>query len=222
MAGRVTWQALWLPGAFLDGGRRPPVWAAVLGGAAIGLFWGAVARVFMRLISERPHALDSLDGVTVGGTAFILLTFALTGAAAGLAFAALRREWPRWIQYSLRALVAVPAVPIVGQGATNAASLPLGALVWPVPLLVMLAVTRVGWPRIIRGGLLIVALAALLVVSREFMSESPLSASRSATIVPFLAWLAYGQYLVLRVCLEPVVRPQRVTGVSLSAAPTIS
>ena len=79
-----------------------------------------------------------------------------------------------------------------------------------------------GWPRIIRGGLLIVALAVLLVVSREFMSESPLSASRSATIVPFLAWLAYGQYLVLRVCLEPVVRPQRVTGVSLSAAPTIS
>ena len=216
----MMWQALWLPGTFRNGGARRPVRAAVLGGAATGLLWGAVARVFMRLISRRPE-IATLDGISVEGTGDILVAFGLTGACAGLAFAALRRGW-RWrIQYSLRALV---AVPIIFVSVVQAASLPLGVLVLPAPLLVMLAVTRVRWPRIIRGVLLIVALAALLVVSREFMGDpfAPPSGLRSAAIVPFLAWLIYGQSLVLRVCLEPVARPQPVAGVRLSAAPTTS
>ena len=208
----MLWQALWLPGTFLNAGARPPIWAAVLSGAATGIFWGAVARVFMRLISEGPR-------FSVSGTATILIIFTLAGAFAGLAFAALRRRWRWWLQYPLRALAfAVTSLLVVFQ----VGALTLGVLWLPAPLLVVLGVTRVTWPWIVRGVLLIVALAALLVVSREFMGDSRLSGLRSAAIVPFLAWLAYGESLVLRVCLEPVARPQPVAGLSLSAAPTTS
>ena len=93
----MRWRALWLPGTFLDAGGRPPVWAAVLGGAGIGLGWGAVARIFMRLISDDPE-------FTVSGTAFILVVFTLAGAFAGLAFAARRCGWRQRRLYLPRTL----------------------------------------------------------------------------------------------------------------------
>ena len=68
--------------------------------------------------------------------------------------------------------------------------------------------------------IVVVVIAALLLVSAEFMSDSGLSGLRSAAIVPFLAWLVYGNALVLRVCLEPVARPEPVADFKPSAAST--
>ena len=39
----MTWHLLWPPGSFLNVDGRPPVWAALLGGAGAGLLWGVVA-----------------------------------------------------------------------------------------------------------------------------------------------------------------------------------
>ena len=46
--------------------RHPAVWAAILGGAGLGLVWGIAARIWMRLLSTKPV-------FTVTGTAAILL-----------------------------------------------------------------------------------------------------------------------------------------------------
>jgi len=45
-----------LPAMPLDATERhPPVWTAVLGGAGLGLGWGIVARLWMRLITTTPE-----------------------------------------------------------------------------------------------------------------------------------------------------------------------
>ncbi|MCZ6544704.1 MAG: hypothetical protein O6913_03240 [Chloroflexi bacterium] len=207
----MTWHSLWLPSTFPNNGDRPPVWAAVLIGAAIGFLWGAIARVFMRLIAEDPE-------FSVEGTAGILLGLAFAGGFAGLAFAAQRRGWRRWRQVLLRALAFAVLLVIGGMG--QVAALTLGVFLVPAPLLVLLGVTRVGWPRIVRAALLIATLGPLVIVSSEFISDSRLSGLRSAAIVPFLAWLVYGNALVLRLCLEPVARPKPAAGVSTFATPT--
>ena len=182
----MLWRALWLPGTFLDTGGRPPVWAAVLGGAGIGLGWGAVARVFMRLISDDPE-------FTVPGTAFILAAFTVAGAFAGLAFAARRRGWRQRRVHLLRTLALVAVIPL----SAGAGSVLL------ISLMATLGVTRNGWPRIARGVLLAVSLVLLLGRGDRFMEHTDLPALREAVVFPFLAWLVYGEFLALRVGLEP-------------------
>src|SRR4051794_33298682 len=88
-----------LPRMHLDATvHRPPVWAAVLCGASLGLIWGIAARIWMRLISTQP-------GFSIPGTAAILLIATLFGTFVGLAFAARQRGWQRWGHYLPRGLV---------------------------------------------------------------------------------------------------------------------
>jgi hypothetical protein len=82
----------------------PRVWAAVLGGAGLGLMWGIAARLWMRLISTQPE-------FSIPGTAAILIITTLFGACAGLAFAARRRGWRRWGHYVPRGLAVMFFLP---------------------------------------------------------------------------------------------------------------
>ena len=84
--------------------QTPAVWAAVLGGAGLGLLWGSVARIWMRLISTQPE-------FSIPGTAAILIIATLFGTFVGLAFAARRRGWRRWGHYVPRSLVVIFFIP---------------------------------------------------------------------------------------------------------------
>ncbi|MGQ0605026.1 MAG: hypothetical protein ACT4QE_25380, partial [Anaerolineales bacterium] len=98
-------QALQLPIMRLDGSeRRPSVWAAILGGAGLGLLWGIAARIWMRLISTQPE-------FSVFGTMAILIISTVFGAWVGLAFAARRRGWRRWGHYLPRSLMVAFFIP---------------------------------------------------------------------------------------------------------------
>ena len=181
-------QAMWPTSQFLDTGSRTPIWAAVLGGAGIGLAWGIVARILMRLIADDPE-------FTVSGTTLILAIFTNAGAFAGLAFGARRRGWRSWRVYLPRALAVAAIVPL-GPGAA--------VFTLPVPYLAALGVARNEWPRLARGTLLVVALGGMVVLSVLLAAdvEAPI---RAAIVVPLLVWIVYGEFLVVRVGLEPAV-----------------
>lgn len=120
---------------------HPPVWAAVLGGAGLGLVWGIAARIWMRLIATQP-AFSPL------GTAAILLIATVFGAWAGFAFAARRRGWPRWGHYLPRSLVVAFFIPFGIAGGL------------PLMLTVLLATLAVTHTAVI--GLWVVAVLTLL------------------------------------------------------------
>jgi hypothetical protein len=83
---------------------HPAVWAAVLSGAGLGLVWGIVARLWMRLIATTPE-------FSMPGTAAILIITTVFGAWVGLAYAARRRGWRGWRHYVPRCLVVVFFLP---------------------------------------------------------------------------------------------------------------
>jgi hypothetical protein len=92
-------QVLRLPTMHLDAtALHPSVWAAVLGGAGLGLAWGIAARIWMRLIATTPE-------FSIAGTAAILIITTVFGASVGLAYAARRRGWRGWRHYAPRALI---------------------------------------------------------------------------------------------------------------------
>ena len=84
--------------------RHPAVWAAVLSAAGLGLAWGIVARLWMRLIATAPE-------FSMPGTAAILMITTVFGAWVGLAYAARRRGWRSWHHYVPRSLVVVSFLP---------------------------------------------------------------------------------------------------------------
>lgn len=84
--------------------HHPPVWAAVLSGAGLGLVWGIAARLWMRLIATTPE-------FSIPGTAGILVITTVFGAWAGLAFAARRRGWRKWAHYVPRGFVVIFFIP---------------------------------------------------------------------------------------------------------------
>lgn len=98
-------QVFRLPTMNLDATEQyPPVWIAVLGGAGLGLVWGIVARLWMRLISSNPE-------FSISGTVGILVIATVFGAWTGFAYAARRRGWRRWGHYVPRSLVVVFFIP---------------------------------------------------------------------------------------------------------------
>ena len=143
----MRWHLLWLPGSFLNSDGRPPVWAAVLGGAGGALLWGVVARFGMRAISADPE-------FSVEGTAFILGAFTQAGAFAGLAFAARRRHWRRWHLYIPRTLSVLAVIPLGS-----------GSAVIAVAVFAVLGVARRDWPVALRFVFVVLALAGTALAS---------------------------------------------------------
>lgn len=98
--------------------RRASVVRWLAGGLAAGLAWGAVARLWMRFISDDP-------GFTWGGTLFILGVTGLAGLALGLAELLRRRHADAW-----RLAAVVPAVLMfAGAGMVMAPTAVLGGMV---------------------------------------------------------------------------------------------
>ncbi len=181
----MRWHLLWLPGSFLNSDGRPPVWAVVLGGAAAGLLWGVVARLGMRAISA-DHEFS------VEGTAFIIGAFTQAGAFAGLAFAARRRDWRRWRLYVPRTLAVLAVIPL-GSGSS----------VIIVAVLAALAVARRDWPEVLRFVFVALALAGLLSQIARRVTDPDRTILQAALVLPLILWVVWGEFLALRVVLEP-------------------
>jgi hypothetical protein len=148
--------------------RYPAVWAAILGGAGLGLVWGIAARIWMRLISTKPE-------FTISGTAAILVIAMVFGAFVGFAFAARRRGWRRWGHYLPRGLVVAFFVPFGGFG---------GAPLMLTVLLATLAVTRTAMV----GLWVLAVLAILLVVGTDIGVPAIVAVIASAGAVALTTW----------------------------------
>jgi hypothetical protein len=149
--------------------RRLQAWAAMLTGAAMGLAWGAIARIWMRLIATNPE-------FSVGGTAIILAIPTLFGTCAGLALVARRRGWTGWRHYLPRTLTVIFFIPFGFAGGG------------PLMLTVLLATLAVTWPAAPRAvtaavALLIVAVTAAL--GQTLVAAVPLV----ALTLTYAAWI---------------------------------
>jgi len=162
-------RVLRLPRMHLDSiGGHPPVWAAVLGGAGLGLMWGSAARIWMRLISTQPE-------FTIPGTVAILMIAGLFGACVGLAFAARRRGWLGWGHYVPRGLVVTFFLPFGIAG-----GMPLMLTV----LLVSLAASHTAAV----GLWVLAALAILLLVATDIDIPAIVAVIPSVGAVALTAW----------------------------------
>lgn len=92
---------------------------AAAAGFALGLAWGAAARVWMRLISSDPEFSWS-------GTGFILGSTAVCGLAFGILYGVRGAGRSRW----WRLLAVVCLVDVAGPGMVFIPALLLGGLVW--------------------------------------------------------------------------------------------
>ena len=154
--------------------RHPPVWAALLGGAGLGLVWGIAARIWMRLISTQPE-------FSIPGTAAILIIATVFGTCVGFAFAARGRGWRRWGHYVPRSLVVTFFLPFGIAG-----GMPLMLTV----LLVTLAVTQ----HAVVGLWVLAALAVLLVLATDIDIPAIVAILTPAGAVAVTMW----QWIVSR------------------------
>ena len=170
----------WFPRELLDArDQRAHVWRALGVGAGLGLAWGIVARIWMRLISTNPE-------ISVSGTTIILVVATVFGACAGLAYAARRGGWPRWAHYLCRVLVVLTFIPFGGGGG--------GPLMLTV-LLATVGLTQTGWPRFLRAIPLLLAVAGVVFVSWEIVKDNP--RILAALYVLFYPLLLYPLYVGL-------------------------
>jgi hypothetical protein len=99
------------------GTRAIPAWRIIAAGAVLGLTWGILARVWMRLISTNPE-------FTWSGTLFILCLATVAGTSLATV-ETLRRRGTGWWRH----LLAIPALILfAGQGALMAPTAFLGGL----------------------------------------------------------------------------------------------
>ncbi len=154
-------------------------------GAGLGLVWGAVARVFMRLLTTAPSFSWS-------GTLFILGLAAVAGACLGLVHAARVAERSGWWR-----LAALPALMLfAGPG-------------------MLLAPAAIGMAMVLRGGRVVRVVGAVVVtgspliavLSGEAIEVAPTQLVGVALMVLSAAPLGWGVAEV--VC--PWRRPRRVT-----------
>lgn len=158
-----------LPRMYLDStDQPPPVWAAALCGASLGLIWGIAARIWMRLIATQPE-------FSLPGTAAILLIATLFGIFVGLAFAARRHGWQRWGHYGARGLVVLFFLPFGIAG-----GMPLMLTV----LVMTLAVTHTA----VVGVWVLALLTILLVIATDIAVPLPAVVIISAGAVTLTIW----------------------------------
>jgi hypothetical protein len=154
---------------------HPSVWAAVLGGVGLGLVWGIVARLWMRLIATTPE-------FSMPGTAAILIITTVFGAWVGLAYAARRRGWHGWRHYVPRSLVVVFFIPFGIAG-----GLPLMLTV----LVATLGITQ----RAVVGLWVLTGLVTLVAVGTDIDVPTIITVSAPVGAIALTAWeLAMGRW----------------------------
>jgi hypothetical protein len=171
----------------------PLVWGATLSGAGLGLVWGIVARIWMRLIATTPE-------FSIAGTGAILVITTVFGAWAGFAFAARRRGWRRWRHYVPRALVVFFFVPFGIAGG--------------LPLMLTTLLATLGLIQRALVGLWFLAMLVLLLVigtDIEVPSMAASIATSGAVALTIWKWLLrrwHARHWLLRVdiWLERIVR----------------
>ena len=187
--------------AFTDRLSRPQL---VLAGAALGLTWGVLARLWMRLISTDP-------AFTWGGTIYILLAAMILGLGVGGA-AAGRRSPRRWARRVTRVLGGISLIFLSG-----AAGMIMVASVIPATL----AVFERRWWKPVRIALLALSLLPLRAARTEIEKSGGTIKVTIATAI-YLALasvvvIAWGSIVGSRRSrtgvLEPERRPDRVGGV---------
>lgn len=162
-------QVFQLPTMNLDATEQyPPAWAAVLGGAGLGLVWGIAARIWMRLISTKPE-------FSIPGTVAILVIATVFGAWTGLAYAARRRGWRRWGHYLPRSLVVAFFIPF---------GMAEGLLLMLTVLAATLAVTQ----RAVVGLWVLAVMAILLAVGTDIGVPVIAAGIALAGAVALTAW----------------------------------
>ena len=188
--------------AFTDRLSRPQL---VLAGAALGLTWGVLARLWMRLISTDP-------AFTWGGTIYILLAAMILGLGVGGA-AAGRRSPRRWARRVTRVLGGISLIFLSG-----AAGMIMVASVIPATL----AVFERRWWKPVRIALLALSLLPLRAARTEIEKSGGTIKVTIATAI-YLALasvvvIAWGSIVGSRRSrtggLEPKRRPDRVGGVA--------
>jgi hypothetical protein len=168
---------------------------AVPAGAALGLAWGVLSRLWMRLISDDPE-------FTISGTSIILGASTFVGAWAGLAYAARRRGTMRrpWIP---RTLVVVSfAALAIGPG----------VLVVPTVLFGTLALARGGWPAWARAACALPAAAGFGFVAYTMLHFWP--PLNTALYLSLYLLLLYPLLVAMRTGLGSTAKPAgaRATG----------
>lgn len=188
----------YLPSRHLDAKTQiPKVRIAMLTGASIGLIWGIVARIWMRLVSANPE-------FSVSGTITILIIATIFGAFAGLTYAARRHGWQGWGHRLPRYLLIFSFLPfssgagmpmflavlIITLALTNKAMLSFWVLVIPINLVVF--ATDIGIPIIAAIG--ITAGAVLLTFWKWFLRHK----HNSLELQPINIWAEQtGQTILL-------------------------
>jgi|GEM_PF-5249963 len=128
--------------------RWLPLWG-LLAGLAAGAAWGALARLWMRLLATDAPAFSW------SGTLMIVGLFTVTGGLAGAVVGARRRGWVGRPMVLLR---------LLGIASTLVLSLGQGAVMLPALLLGALAAGRASWRGWVRVALGLAATANLLAV----------------------------------------------------------
>jgi hypothetical protein len=158
---------------FTDRLSRPQL---VLAGAVLGLTWGVLARLWMRLISTDP-------AFTWGGTIYIVLAATILGLGVGGA-AAGRRSPRRWARRLTRVLGGISLIFLSG-----AAGSIMVASVIPATL----AVFERRWWKPVRIALLAVSLLPL----RIAMSEVERAGGTTKTVIAMALYLALTSVVVI-------------------------
>jgi len=149
--------------------RRRPAGVIVAFGLLAGASLGAVARGWMRMMSDDPEFSWS-------GTIFIVIAFALTGFGHAVAWAARRSRRRRWSTTG-RVVGAIFTLPLFG-GA--------GSMMAPTVVLAALARWRRDWHPTLRGVLAVLAAGVPAFVAFGVL-RSDVSADRLAGLALFAA-----------------------------------
>jgi hypothetical protein len=168
--------------------RRPFRVVAIPAGFVAGALLGVVARLWMRWISTDPEFSWS-------GTTFIVLAFAVFGAAQAGAWAARHAGWRRSATCLVRFVAAVLSL-----GLFTAA----GAMMLPTVVAASLARWRRDWPRPWRIGVAVISVPIAAVVVWDIARHGGWTVWTFGRVALFLA--IYG---VIVTATQPTVAPQR-------------
>lgn len=143
----------------------------VVVGTLAGTALGAIARLWMRLISDVPE-------FTWSGTIFIVAGFTIFGFAQSVAALARRRGWRPWLARAVRCVGVVGMLPLfVGAGAPMMPTVVGGGL----------AAWRHDWPKAARVVCLVLASLPIVVVGSQVVGDFGWSLHAFVGIVAMLA-----------------------------------